>query len=149
MSQQSINNIRFSCCIKNTDVNAPLGFEIWLNDQQIYNTDHVDQTVYFEHDMPDADGQHVLKFVMKGKTSAHTKVDESGHIVKDAMLILENVAFDDINLSHDMLKSAVYSHDYNGSGTLGQHSFYNNLGCNGTVTLEFCTPFYLWLLENM
>jgi hypothetical protein len=27
--------------------------------------------------------------------------------------------------------------------------FYGSMGCNGTITFEFNTPFYLWLLENM
>jgi hypothetical protein len=43
----------------------------------------------------------------------------------------------------------VYEHDYNGTGTLTQEKFYGQMGCNGTVSLAFCTPIYMWLLEHM
>jgi hypothetical protein len=43
----------------------------------------------------------------------------------------------------------VYEHNANGTGPLVQDKFYGEMGCNGTVTLEFSSPTYLWLLEQM
>jgi len=44
---------------------------------------------------------------------------------------------------------ATYTHDFNGTKELTQEKFYGVMGCNGTVSLKFATPIYLWLLENM
>jgi hypothetical protein len=44
---------------------------------------------------------------------------------------------------------AKYQHDFNGTGKLTTQNFYGELGCNGTVSLKFSTPIYIWLLENM
>jgi hypothetical protein len=42
---------------------CPLGMEIWLDDQQIFNSNHVTGRMIFEHELSDTDGEHVLKFV--------------------------------------------------------------------------------------
>jgi len=47
------------------------------------------------------------------------------------------------------VKLAQYQHDFNGTGNPTIDKFYGEMGCNGTVSLKFTTPIYLWLLENM
>ena len=76
-------------------------------------------------------------------------IDEAGNIISDAKLTVTNVAFDDIQLGHMLTEKATYAHDFNGTGVMGQHKFYGEMGCNGTVSLKFSTPIYLWLLEHM
>jgi hypothetical protein len=76
-------------------------------------------------------------------------VDESGVIVKDACLIISDLAFDEIALGHIVTEKSVYIHDFNGNDSLTQHKFFSQMGCNGVVSLKFTTPMYLWLLENM
>jgi hypothetical protein len=46
-------------------------------------------------------------------------------------------------------EQAVYTHDFNGTQQEIQDEFYSEMGCNGTVSLKFSTPIYLWLLEHM
>ena len=86
---------------------------------------------------------------MKHKTTEHTKIDEQGNIITDACLTVSNLAFDEIELKQIFINQAVYTHDFNGTQTEIQDKFYGNMGCNGTVTLKFATPIYLWLLEHM
>jgi hypothetical protein len=143
------NTVKISCVIGTTNNTVPLGMEIWLDDQQIFNQDWVAESQTTSYDMSDLDAEHELRFVMKNKTVDHTNVDESGAIVKDACLVISNLAFDEMVLGHIVTEKAVYTHDFNGNGSLTQHKFFGQIGCNGVVSLKFTTPMYLWLLENL
>jgi hypothetical protein len=143
------STVKISCAISTSDTAAPLGMEIWLNDLQIFNQDHITENIKFCYDMLDADAEHELRFVMKNKTAQHTTVDQAGNIIKDACLSIADLAFDEIQLGHVFTELAVYTHDFNGTGNNTQEIFYGTIGCNGTVCLKFTAPVYLWLLENM
>jgi hypothetical protein len=86
---------------------------------------------------------------MKHKQAAHTQLDEQGNIVQDAVLTLSDLEFDRLNVMQIVAEQSNYSHNFNGSQPDGIHRFYGDMGCNGTVSLKFTTPVYLWLLENM
>jgi hypothetical protein len=143
------STITISCILDTTDPTATLGFESWIDDHKFCDFDHVNskQQVFFE--LPDDDSEHELKFVLKNKTSDHTRVDADGNIVSDARLIISDLMFDGIRLGHMVTEQVVYTHDFNGTGQLTQDKFYGEIGCNGTVSLKFSTPIYLWLLEHM
>jgi hypothetical protein len=143
------NTVKITCNLGTSDKSVPLGMEIWLDDQLIVNQDWVTDCVTICHELLDTDAHHQLRFVMKNKTSEHTIVDNAGNIVGDAWLTVSDLAFDDIPLNNLFTKLATYTHDFNGTQDQTQDKFYGCLGCNGTVTLEFTTPVYLWLLENM
>ena len=136
--------------LDSSDYNAQLGFDVLLNDNVVFTTEHVTEltTVTIEVN-DDVDAEHELKFVLKNKTQDHTKVDEQGNILSDAMLSISNIAFDEIKLGHMFFEQTVYHHDMNGSQDLTEFQFYGSMGCNGYVSLKFATPIYLWLLENM
>jgi hypothetical protein len=141
--------VKLACVISSLDPTAAVGLEIWLDDTQIYNTEHVADTINFEYDFVDTDGDRQLRFVMKNKTQAHTTIDADGNILSDCRICIENLSFDEIQLRQIFLDHAVYEHDFNGTTDKIQDRFYGEMGCNGTVTLVFTTPVYLWLLENM
>ena len=143
------NTATFSCKIGTTDASAALGLEIWLDDLPIYNTDHVTDSQQLNHEFSDADGEHELRFVMKNKTGDLTQVDEAGEILKDACLTISDVFFEEINLGHMFIEQTEYTHDFNGTQAEITEKFYGAMGCNGTVSLKFTTPVYLWLLEKM
>jgi hypothetical protein len=86
---------------------------------------------------------------MKNKTQEHTTVDEQGSIVNDARLTISDVALDEISLKQIFFEQAVYTHDFNGTQAETIDKFYGEMGCNGTVSLKFFSPVYLWLLETM
>jgi hypothetical protein len=142
------NTVAITCTVDTTDPDTALGFEAWFDDQKFFDIDHVQaqQKIIVEID---DEGEHELRFVLKNKTSDHTQVDVAGNIVSDARLIIANLAFDEIKLGHIITEQAIYTHDFNGTQTTTQAKFYGEMGCNGTVSLKFTTPIYVWLLEHM
>ena len=143
------DNFKISCKINTSDQSVPLGIEIWLDNDKIFDQDWVKETVDFEHVFDKPNGNHELKFVMKNKKPSHTTIDSCGNIIKDAMLSITKIFFDDIDLENVISQVAVYTHDFNGTGNQTQIKFHKDMGCNGTVSVKFSTPYYIWLLENM
>jgi|688.fasta_scaffold1317891_1 hypothetical protein len=135
--------------IETSDAECPLAVEIWLDDAVLLSNNHVQEKITFSHDINDDDGEHELRIVMLGKTSEHTEIDEAGNIIKDATLQISNFVIDDVNVNQIFLKTCTYEHDFNGTQPKIEDSFYGVAGCNGTISFEFSTPIYLWLLENM
>ena len=144
-----MDTIKFNCVVGSTDFTMPLGVEIWLDQHKFFDLDHIDQDYKIEHEISDDGGDHELRFVLKHKLPAHTQVDAQGNITSDATLTLSDIRFDDIDCQYLTTKLAQYQHDFNGTGEPTTESFYGELGCNGTVTLKFSTPIYIWLLENL
>ena len=133
-----------------TDATAELGFEAWIDQRKFLDVDHVKETQPVTVELDDEDDvAHELRLVLKNKTTAHTCIDEHGNILTDARLQITDMAFDEIRLGHMFFEQAVYTHDFNGTGKTTEDTFYGELGCNGTVSLKFTTPVYLWLLEHM
>jgi hypothetical protein len=143
------SNALFTCEIGTTDPSATVGIEVWIDDQQIFSSDHVQETTKIQHNFNDDDGDHELRFVMKNKNEDHTKVDENGNFTKDARLVVSNVAFEEIPLNQLFFDQAVYHHDFNGTQDPIDDKFFGEMGCNGVLSLKFTTPIYLWLLEHM
>ena len=143
------NTTTISGFIDSNDKKISLGTEVWIDNICVVNVEHVDRIVHFSHEMSDDDGEHELRIVMKHKTADHTEVNETGEIVRDVMLIISDVKFDEIELGQVFVEKTTYVHDFNGSQPLVEDKFFGDMGCNGTVSLKFSTPSYLWLLENM
>ena len=143
------NTISISFELNTSDSQAELGFEAWVDDEKFVDINHVQGQQLIKIDMSDTDGEHTLEIILKNKKEMHTKIDADGNIVSDAVLTVSDLAFDEIKLGHMVTKLATYIHNFNGTKELTQEQFYGEMGCNGTVSLEFTTPIYLWLLENM
>jgi hypothetical protein len=143
------NTVTINCTVDTTDPEAMLGFEAWVDDQKFFDTDHVQAQQQLVVEIADNDSEHELRFILKNKTSNHTRVDDAGNIVSDARLIVTDLTFDEIKLGNMVTEQAAYTHDFNGTGPMTHNKFYSEMGCNGTVSLRFSTPIYIWLLENM
>ena len=142
--------IKFQCDLNTTNLSTPLGFEVLFNGKSAFKIDHVTETCQIVFDINDEDNAiQKLQFVMTGKTTEHTTVDDQGNITSDAMLTISNVIIDDIDISLLLNDKSKYTHNFNGTQPAVEDKFYGVMGCNGTVTFEFTTPFYLWLLEHM
>lgn len=144
-----MNLLSITFDLDSSDYSCALAFDAVLDDVVVFSTDHVTAPVPVSIDVADDDGEHELKFVLKNKLPEHTKIDADNNIVKDAVLTIANLKFDDVDLGHMLTKLAVYHHDYNGTTSVAEHKFYSDMGCNGHVSLKFTAPIYLWLLENM
>lgn len=125
-----------------------LQLTVTMNDQTVWHsmvgTDRHTVRIAIDDDL---EGQHVLGLCLSGKTPEHTKLDAQGEIVSDRLLYIEHMAVDDIKLGQTFFDIARYCHDHNGTQALIDDSFFGAMGCNGTVTMKFSTPSYLWLLE--
>ena len=144
-----MSTITFCCSIAPTNAAAALGLEIWIDDQKLFDQDHVQKNYRISTDLSDDEGEHELRLVLKNKLSEHTQVDADNTIISDARISVSHIEFDGIALNQLVPDLAKYQHNFNGTGSLTIDKFYGELGCNGTVTLKFTTPVYLWLLENM
>ena len=143
------NTITITFELRPSNDQAELGFEAWVDDEKFVDINHVQGRQLIKIDISDTDGEHTLELILKNKTETHTKIDDNGAIVSDATLTISDLAFDEIKLGHMVTKLATYVHNFNGTKELTQEQFYGEMGCNGTVSLGFTTPIYLWLLENM
>jgi hypothetical protein len=141
--------VKISFHLEPTDPDVPLGFEAWVDDNKFFDTDHVQTAQDISVDIDDTEAEHVLRLIMKHKTFTHTKINDASEIVQDARLVVNDIAFDGIKLGQVFTELATYTHDFNGTGSETKEKFYSEIGCNGTVRLEFSTPVYLWLLEHM
>jgi len=144
-----MSTVSFCCSIAPTAAAVPLGFEIWIDDQKLFDQAHVQESHRISTDLSDSEGEHELRFVLKNKLSEHTQVDANNTIVSDARISVSNMEFDGILLNQLVPDLAEYQHNFNDTGEPAVHKFYGELGCNGTVTLKFTTPVYLWLLEHL
>ena len=144
-----METIKFSCVVGSTNTAVPLGMEIWLDQHKFFDQSHVDHSCSIEYEISDDDGDHELRFVLKNKHTGHTRVDAGGNIVSDTTVTVSDIRFDDMDCDYLTVKLAEYQHDFNGTGKPTIDKFYGEMGCNGTVSLKFTTPIYLWLLENM
>jgi hypothetical protein len=156
-----MDTIKLKFDVGTTDAECKLGVKVTLDHNVIYDNSHVTTTDQISHEISDQDAEHELTIELYGKLPKYTEIDEAGNIVKDALITVENFLIDDIdissmltnypnNLYQDVPTHLIsYRHDFNGTQPATINTFHGAMGCNGTVTLKFTTPIYLWLLENM
>ena len=126
-------------------------FSIWLDDHVVVQSEISDSAVHpitFERTVDE--GPHTLKIRLENKTTADTII-ENGEVVDDMLLNIDDIIIDDISLGN-LLWSAEYILDekqiYQGK-EIDHLDGCVNLGWNGTYTLKFTSPFYIWLLEKL
>ena len=142
--------VKLTAEISTTNSAIPLALEIWLNDQLLEDINPVAGTLNVSYDIDDSvDKTHVLKFKLKNKLPEHTKIDSDGNIVDDVLIKIDHINLDEIDLDRVFNQLSVYRHNFNGTGPETTEKFCGTMGCNGEVSFEFATPFYIWLLENM
>jgi hypothetical protein len=144
-----MDSVKFSCVISPSNTAVPLGCEVWIDDTCVFDQNHVAEPVAVVHEFSDDNGEHVLRITLKNKLPEHTRIDDQGNIMSDALLGVTEISFDEIDCTQIVQNLAVYRHNLNGNGPKIEDQFFGDLGCNGSVGLKFTTPVYLWLLENM
>ena len=144
-----MENTKITFEVSNTNPSAKLGFETWLDDQLIFDTDHVQDLVKITVPVVDDEAEHILKMILKNKLPEHTRLTTTGEIESDSVRERQYIVFDDIDMRQIVTEQTVYVHDVNGTDQMSSHKFFGTMGCNGTVILNFTTPMYLWFLENM
>lgn len=135
--------------IHSTDFSVPIGAEVWINSTCVLNTDHVDQVLQWQHNIPaDQAQEHVIRYVMKHKNNSHVEIDSQGNITRDVFLKFLDLKFDDIDVQQISLGSSAYTHNFNGNGKDTVEKYHELAGCNGTIEIRFNTPYHTWYLEH-
>lgn len=110
---------------------------VFINDTLIFDdaiSDKID--LNWSGDLPEGENSIIVELYGKDK---HQTVLEDGKIVKDQLLNIEDISFDEISIGN--LKHTLSEYDHGNNCV--------NLGINGRWTLKFKTPIYIWLLENL
>ena len=144
-------NLSFKISLTGTFWNRRPQFSVWLDDHVVIQseiTGSAEQIVSFDRRVDE--GSHTLKIRLENKTTADTII-ENGKVVNDMLLNIDDITIDDISLGN-LLWSAEYILDekqmYQGK-EIDHLDGCINLGWNGTYTLTFTSPFYIWLLEKL
>lgn len=148
-----MDTVKFSCNVweRNPVDGFPLSVGVLLDGKEYFPPTSVNDTLKIEFDFPDEeDKEWKLELVVSGKTDVHTTLDSEFNIVSSTELVFSNFEIDNVDINSIILaKSLPYVHNFNNADKTVTDKFYDTAGCNGTIALEFTTPFYLWLLENM
>ena len=104
--------------------------------------------VEFECEIPEGDNK--LEISLLNKEDSDTKKDNyedpnNYTVLADMLLNVESVEIDEIDLESLKWTASEFVPADTSKPTLENCV---NLGWNGTYTLTFASPFYLWLLEN-
>jgi len=144
-----VDTINFSCTVNTNIPSSPIHLNIVLDDIIMFDNDiTTEETVSF--DINEDDNDHVLRFLISGKTDLHSIKDNNDNIIDTTELSITNISFDEIDITNIIMANPLmYKHNFNGYSDPTEDKFYNIAGCNGEITLKFYTPIYLWLLENM
>jgi hypothetical protein len=125
--------------------------EVYLDQDKIFQStaQTTQQTVVY--DLDGVLGKHELKLVMCGKNRKHTTVDSGGNILSDIFFKIDRLEFEELDMWDVFClgRRSVHRHSFNSTHAEFDDEFYGQLGCNGTVTMPFETPIYLWLSENL
>lgn len=127
---------------------APLTVCVSLDGVEI-SRQLIDQKTIIYVPYDDGPGQHVMRLELVDKQPHHTVINDQAQVIQDSELKFSNFMIDEIELGHEWLSAAQYSHDYNGHGPAVTVDFHGVMGCNGTVDFEFSAPFYLWYLARV
>lgn len=144
-----MENTKISLDVVNSSEFHNLGIELSINDRVFFDNTISTGRHRIIHEISNQEKHCVFKITLKNKTAEHTKIDANGEIVSDALIEIENLEFDSINIDQLLHTHSEYIHDANGTAKMAVHKFYGKLGCNGTVALKFTTPIYQWLLDNL
>ena len=129
---------------------TPLGAEVWINQEKIFDTEALVESTKVRYEFTDEhEQQYTLQIVLKNKQPEHTKIDADGNITSDSMIVAQNFELEEIDITHIAHDKMQYKHDFNGSGNTVTEKFYGPMGCNGAASMTFTTPIYIWLLDQM
>jgi len=126
-------------------------------DGDISSKEQMPTVVEFEHEL-EGDKDYKLIIERSGKNVIDTRVDAEGKIYRDQLLHIKSIEIDEIDIGA-MVYEGIYTPEYPepwysqqvSAGKTPEKSFKNvtTMGHNGTWTLAFESPFYMWLLENL
>jgi hypothetical protein len=154
--------LKFKLELYATYWDKPPVVEILINGESQYRseiTGSEQKTTVIEFEKAFTEGETgTLTILRSFKNQTQTKLNAKGEIEKDQLLHIKSIEIDEIDIG-TLVYEGVYTPEYPEpwhsqqvkKGTPPEKSFKNvtTMGHNGTWTLGFQSPFYMWLLENL
>ena len=143
-----MNKLNLKIVYQHVWIDHPLHIK-WFVDKQVLHDDiSGNASVNFEKNLSLNDGFHTLGFEISKKTNKNTKLDNQHKIIKDTIIEIKDIRFDDISV----MQLVMYTKDF--FQFVGQNSNHkieraNMFGYNGTMTIQFQIPIYQWLVEKL
>ena len=125
--------------------------QVLINDKVQFDKimEHSD-TIDFEAELEE-DQQHKLIVIYNNKSAKQDIVLQDGLPIKDKRIRIIGISFDDIDLDFFTLSNpntlSYTTSDPQGKNTTGFDA--TKLSWNGSTTLLFESPIYIWILENL
>ena len=129
--------------------------EKWAN--EIAGSEQKPDLIEFEHTFTEGE-KYQLVIKREGKDNSQTILNDKGDITHDQLVHIKSIEIDDIDLG-GLVYEGVYKPEYpepwysqqkiNGDAPPSEFKNSLHMGHNGTWTLTFESPFYMWLLENL
>jgi hypothetical protein len=153
MSQPQLETetLSFRIGLSGTYWNRRPDFSVLINDKELAKgsiTEPSEQVQYidFSYDFVE-NSTNKLQIRLTNKDNSDVVQNEDcTEILKDMLLNIVSIEIDDIDLGQLVWSCSKFIADDPNRPTLAKCV---NLGWNGAYTIEFSSPFYLWLLENI
>ena len=145
-----VEKLHFKISLSGTYWSKQPVYTILVNDK-IVKTDTItaasNEVFVVEFDQELVSGPAKLQIRLENKDNSDTVQNEDKtEILKDLLLNIVNLEIDDINLGILRYSKSQFVGDDLTRSVMNECV---NLGWNGTWTLSFESPFYIWLLENL
>ena len=145
----SIETLKFKIGLSGTFWDKKPEYAVLINNQTVAEgsiTGEEVQHIEFSADVLD-ESENSLTIRLENKDSTDTVQNEDKTaIVKDMLLNIDSIEIDDISLGTLLWSASTFIPD---DSQFPETKNCVNLGWNGSYTIKFNSPFYLWLLENM
>ena len=113
-----------------------------------------EQAINFKVDIED-NSSNCLDIIFDNHHMSDTVIDDVGAVIKGKWIIIENIKFEGIDLEHLLFDNGiitVYDEWYNKQDREKwplKRRFETELSWNCKYTINFDSPLYIWLLENL
>jgi len=161
MTDKNTEKLKFKLELWGEYWDLPPVAEILINDESHYrseiaSTEDKPTVIEFEKELTEGE-EYRLQIKRSNKVKGQAVV-ENGKIIKDQLLHIKSITIDEVDIG-SLIYEGVYTPQYPepwhtqqvSAGNTLEKSFKNAtaMGHNGTWTLAFESPFYMWLLENL
>lgn len=125
--------------------NTPPRCKVWIGNEVVLQSSEIRDPTKIAWKGNLTQGKQSIRIAVFGKDNlSETVIDESGKTIKDQLLHIDSISIDEINLDGMLhLHGKFLGEDGSSADKIV------NIGWNGTWSLDFQVPVYIWLLENM
>tara|TARA_Y100000114_G_scaffold34531_1_gene30020 strand:- start:2428 stop:2868 length:441 start_codon:yes stop_codon:yes gene_type:complete len=138
------NKILFHLEYEHVWIDHPLDLVIKIDDRTLHMDVSGAKSTTIDKKISVEPGDHLLTLSVSNKNNRSTVVDEHNNILADSYVKIKKLFIDEIDFGRIMLSESKHV-DNNNNITISPGGVYTN----GTWSLNFTTPVYIWLLEKL